>query len=453
MSNDFKTMIKNAWKRDKLGTSLFTIGSILFEASIIISIIERLGLIPFTENTPIVVLMIGIGVPFILSGICIHLQPSKFPLSVYKGIYERYIEENMILIIECMTSIIAITLLFMSYPDGWHYPYVYIMILPYIICIILMTTNILSNIDKKEEEIDFIRRELEDSKRTIKEKDELNQDNAAPEYVTSFATGLKRNIDELISIMGVLKTSIDKGSKNITDITISVANKYRLDNEQLHKDVQNFKQRTEKDKTDSKERANERMIKSLMGTLYNIDELKRYKEKDAYTVGDVDKIKEDIYNILKVEDIEIINPSIGDDFDDKKCCAIQIIDTDKFPGKKVVDIKKIGCMFKSGKVIKYADVIVSKGKDNKEDVKVDNKEDIKISEIVELGDKGQIVRNKITDGKVDTKVDINIEKDINDKADTKVDTKIENDIKDKVDTKEKTEDKRIFRRIKIPKWR
>jgi molecular chaperone GrpE (heat shock protein) len=134
-----------------------------------------------------------------------------------------------------------------------------------------MITNILSNIDKKEEEIEFIRRELEDSKTTIKEQEKLCEDNAAPEYVTSFATGLKRNVDELISIMGVLKTSIDHGAKDIANMTTSVANKYRFDNEQLHKDVQNFKQRAEKEKIDSKERANERLIKSLMNTLFNID--------------------------------------------------------------------------------------------------------------------------------------------------------------------------------------
>jgi hypothetical protein len=155
--------------------------------------------------------------------------------------------------------------------------------------------------------------------------------------------------------------------------------------------------------------------------------LKQYKDKDAYTVGDVDKIKEDIYNILKSEDVEIINPSIGDDFDDKKCCAIQTIDTDKFPGKKVVDIKKIGCMYKSGKVIKYADVIVSKGKEIKEDVKAENKQDIKISENVEIGDKGQMIQpiGEKIETKIDTKVDIKIGKDIKTKVDDRIDIKID----------------------------
>lgn len=95
--------------------------------------------------------------------------------------------------------------------------------------------------------------------------------------------------------------------------------------------------------------------------LHGIDYTLKYKDnKDINNMtNDVEGIKKDLNNILKDEEVEIINPSIGDDFDDTKYCAVQVIETDKSPNNKIMDVKKLGYRFKSGKVI-CADVVVSK---------------------------------------------------------------------------------------------
>jgi len=342
------------------------------------------------------------------------------------GNYDEWTDKNFvgnsgILIIELVASLVLAILLFASYPNGWNYPNFYILILLYATCLLLLTVGVLSNMSEKETDISYMRKEIECSNMIIEEREEMCKDNSAPDYTTDFAKKLNGNIDDLKIIMDELKISIDIGAKGIAERTATVANKYRSDNEKLHNDLQGFKQRTEKEKIESKERANERVIKSLMSTLYSIDELSKYRDKDAnYTVGDIGKIKEDIYNIIKNESVDIINPSIGDNFDDKKCCAVKTIETDKFPGNKIVDIKKIGCMFKSGKVINYADVVVSKSdikvEDNTEvDAKVDTKLDTKANI------KNQVEANKV-DTKLDTKANIKNQVEAN-KVDTKLDTK------------------------------
>lgn len=471
MSNSVMTPIINVWKRNELGTGMFIVGTISCMIGVILS---------FSGNMTDAAEMIGVGIPFILAGTNIILQPSKLPIyEMYKGFYGKCIEGNWILILECLVPTISITLFFQSYPDNWNDPIFYMVFIPYGVCIFLLTINILFSTDEKDREIDRIREELKKSHAIIREKEEMCKDDAAPNYAIDFATGINRNIDELKSIMDTLKGAIDSGAKDIAMMTASVANKYRSDNTQLHNDVQNFKQRAEKEKADFKERVNERMIKNLMNTLYEIDELRQYKDKGtSYTIGDIDKIKDNIYSIFRDEEIDIINPSIGDNFDDKKCCAIQTIETDKFPGNKIVDIKKIGCMFKSGKVIKYADVVVSKsnvktdeGVDTKiedkaktEDAKVDIKtkpEDNKADNKIKTGDMIKADNNvKIGDNKVDNKhgfldsisaflasllggqkvEDTNV--DIKTKVeDTKVDNKIKTGDKTKVDNKIKIVDK------------
>lgn len=266
MANIFTATIENAWQRNRAGSGMFIIGIILCLAGVILSFFWRLGFASYSDNTPYVIAMIGIGITFILTGINIISQPHRLP-KWYAGIYKKYIEENEVLIIESMVPIILMVLLFMSYPDGWRYPQIYIIFVPYTICIILLIINILINIGEKDTEITYIRGELNRSNIIIREKEEMHKDSAAPDYVVGFTEKLKRNIDELKSVMDDLKTNIDDGAKNISERTVSVANKYRSDNEQLHNDVQKFKQRMEKEKDEFKERANERIIKNLMKTL------------------------------------------------------------------------------------------------------------------------------------------------------------------------------------------
>jgi molecular chaperone GrpE (heat shock protein) len=254
-------------------------------------------------------------------------------------------------------------------------------------------------------------------------------------------------------IMDELKISIDIGTKDIAERTTMVANKYKLDNERLHNDLHGFKQRTEKEKIELKDRANERVIKSLMNTLYNIDELGKYRDKSAnYTVGDMGGIKDNIYDIIKNEGVDIINPSIGDNFDDKKCCAIKTIETDKFPDNRIMDIKKIGCMFKSGKVINYADVIVSKSSVKVEAVKADTKVDTKVD--VKTDTKAQIETNKtdtkaqIEAAKIDAKAQIEAAK-----IDVKTDAKAQIET-NKTDTKAQIEAAKIDAKVdtKVNTW-
>ena len=465
MTNNPVTTVKNLWRINRLGAGMFIIGAVLCITSVILSTVWRLDFASISDNEVYVVTMIEIGVPFILAGIGILLRPQKLPTcmmpeetienytigtvgSYVQGTDENYIkdahenytigtdgnhikdtnrnydewtDENFvgkseILIIELVASLVFAILLFASYPNGWNYPNFYVLILLYVTCLLLLTVGVLSNISEKETDISYMRKEIECSNMIIEEREEMCKDNSAPDYTTDFAKKLNGNIDDLKVIMDELKISIDIGAKGIAERTAMVANKYRSDNEKLHNDLQGFKQRTEKEKIESKERANERVIKSLMSTLYGIDELSKYRDKNAnYTVGDISKIKEDIYNIIKNEGVDIINPSIGDNFDDKKCCAIKTIETDKFSGNKIVDIKKIGCMFKSGKVINYADVVVSKSdikvEDNAEvDAKVDTKLDTKANIKTQVEANKANIKTQVEANKTDIKTQVEANK-------------------------------------------
>ena len=424
MTNGPVTTIKDSWRINKLGAGMFIVGTVLCAVGVILSMIWRLNFVSISDNTVYVTTIIGIGVPFIFAGIGVLLRrPRKLPTCMMsEGIIENYvrgtndnyvrgtnetyivetnenyIEKNEMIIIELVASFLLVVFLFASYPNGWDYPNFYILTVPYTICLFLLTMSVLSNVNEKETEISCIEKEVERSDMITKEKEEMCKDSSAPDYTMDFAKKLNRNIDELKTIMDELKIGIDIGARDIAERTAMVANKYKSDNDRLHNDLHGFKQRTEKEKIELKERANERVIKSLMNMLHSIDDLGKYRDKNTgYTVSDIGGIKENIYDIIKNEGVDIINPSIGDNFDDKKCCAITTVDTDKFPGNKIVDIKKIGCMFKSGKVINYADVVVSKSNVKIEDnTKVDAKADTKTQvEAAKVDTKTQIETAKI----------------------------------------------------------
>ncbi len=426
MSNDLVSTIKDVWKRNKLGTGMFVIGVILCIIGAIFFVIWKINFVSFSDKTPYVIIMILLGVPFVLTGINVMLRSPKS----YEGFYKRYIGKNDTSIIQLFVSIMFTIMLFVSYPDGWDYPTFYIIIIPYLVCTLLLTTNIFFIIDNKEKDLERTIKELEESRTIIKEKDNMSIDDTVPDYTIEFANGMKKNIEELKSIMDDLKVSIDLGTKGISDRVTKVINKYRSDNDQLHNDVQKFKQRVEKENEGFKERTNERMIKSLMNTLDNMDELISYKDRGLnYTANDVINIKGEILNILKNEGVDIIKPFIGNDFDDKKCCALQTVETKEFSDKKIVSVKKIGYMFNSGKVLRYADVVVSKGDtiinecvgaDTKiaiADIKAENDEieenlvDINIKP-VNIKEKPVNIKEKLVDINTDVKfgnIDVNVD--------------------------------------------
>jgi len=354
MTNDTTYIIKNIWRTNKLGSWMFIIGMILFIVGIICSIIWKLNLSSSPDNISYVVTAIGIGIPFIFTGINIILNPIKE--NIMLTIRERnninnctnYIGENKILSIGWMASTIFIILFFMSYPKDWYYPQIYIIYIFYvtgisllIISTFLNTANVIAKLKRYD--------------RIIKDKEEMCKEETIPDYIIEFANNLKKNIDG--------------ATANLSEKTVSSIKKYKSDNEQLRNDVQNFKQRIEKEKGDYKKYANERIIKSLMKMFYNIDYALKYKDnKDINNmINHVEGIKRDLHNILVEEEIEIINPTIGENFDDTKCCAIQVIETDKLPDNKIMEVKKLGYKFKSGKVI-CADVAVSKNNSDKKSI-------------------------------------------------------------------------------------
>ena len=360
MTNNFTHIIKNVWRINKLGSGIFISGMILFIVGIIYSIIWKANFNSSSDVISYVVTTIGTGIPFILTGINIILNPVKenLKLTIRERSYLEdcinYIEENKILSVGFVISITFIIFFFISYPEGWYYPQIYIVYILYMIGISLLIIHTFSNTAN-------IREKLEESNRIINQKEEMCKEETIPDYITEFTNNLKKDIDD--------------ATTNLSERTVSSIRKYKLDNEQLHNDVQNFKQRIEKEKDDSKKYANERIIKNLMKMFHSIDYTLKYKDnKDINNmINDVEGIKKDLNNILKDEEIEIINPSIGENFDDTKCCATQSIDTDKFPDNKIMEVKKLGYRFKSGKVI-CADVAVSKNNNKQKPIVDKNKQ-------------------------------------------------------------------------------
>lgn len=394
MTNNFTSIMKNVWKISKSGLLLFISGMILFIVDVIYSIIWRVNFSSSPDEISYIVTIIGIGIPFVLAGINMILNPVKENPNIiirgrdYLEDFMNYVKGYNMLLAGLTLSIMFIIFFFMSYPDGWYYPNTYIVYIFYMIGISMLIVDTFSNAANVIEK-------LGESNRIIKQKEDMCKEETIPDYITEFANNIKKDIDDAVD--------------NLSERTVSSIKKYRLDNEQLHIDVQNFRQRIEKEKGDSKKYANERIIKNLMKMLHSIDYTLKYKDnKDINNmINDVEGIKKDLNNIIKDEEVEIIDPSVGDDFDDTKCCAVQVIETDKSPNNKIMEVKKLGYRFKSGKVI-CADVVVSKNnskqkpiidKDNKDDNKDDKNKDKKADK-----DKPENMVNK-DDNKVDKNKD------------------------------------------------
>ena len=336
MFSSFRDNIKNIWQRKRLGFGIFVSGIALCIISAAISIILNISPTSYPGYVLYSITMIGLGLPLIFYGSNAIMK-----------------KENYMSFLGLIISISFAIIFFTSYSDRQYYDRLYVIYSFYSAGMLILIVDTFLAINKKENETVYLRGQIKDADNTITniliEKENMCKGEAIPDYINEFSDKLKQSIDSEV--------------KHLSDRTVSTIRKYKMDNDRLHDDVQKFKQRTEKEKSDFKERANEMIIKDLTNVIINIDELGQHKHPDSgYTADDIKRIKDYLFNILKDEEVEIINPSIGDNFDDKRCCAIETVENDKFPDNKIVSVKKIGCLLKSGKVVKYADVVVSKNK-------------------------------------------------------------------------------------------
>lgn len=325
--------IKNIWQRNRLGSGMFIGGIALCIISAALSIILNISPISHSGYVSYLITMIGLGLPLIFYG---------------SNTIMKYSEKNYISFLGFVITISFAILFFTSYSDSQYHDRLYVIYSFYSAGMLLLIVDTFLKINKKESDTILLLEETNKAYLMIKERYDMCKDEAVPDYISEFVKKLKEDIDSR--------------TKELSDMTIRSIRRYKTDNDRLHDDVQKFKQRTEKEKSDFKDRANEMIIKDLVNVIVNIDELGQHKHDSNYTIDDIKRIKDYLFNILKDEEVEIINPSIGDNFDDKRCCAIETVENDKFPENKIVSVKKIGCLLRSGKVVKYADVVVSKNK-------------------------------------------------------------------------------------------
>lgn len=334
MTNNIKTNLENTKRETKPGLRLFICGIALCIIGILLSIIWRINFSSDPKEISFVVTMTGIGIPIVLFGINTVLKPNL---------------EDKISFIGFAISIISIISFMASYPNSWNYPRLYMVYVPYMVGIFLLIikTFLSANhvIKEKEQVID----------RMTRENDEIIKEDAIQNYISEFTNQLKKDID--------------KSTEELSKRTILAIHKHVSEKEQFKKDIDSFIERTKKEKDELKINANRKIIESLMRPISVANEtLKRYENnkdannKDMDIVNIIKKIKGDMYEILDNQDVEIINPHIGGDFDSSVHCVVDTRETGEPSDNKIVDVIEIGCRFKSGKPIKDAKVIVSENK-------------------------------------------------------------------------------------------
>ena len=362
--------IKNTWYnlRRNLGfeTAAFMLtigiaGIILCVAGIALSFIWHLS---FRSSDPreiaIVVTSIGIGLPFILTGINAILKPPKEKISYY-----------ILLIVGFMMSILAIAIFPLLYVKGWYiYPQLYGVCIPYLGGIFLLVISTFFNVgakvteitslgerleeavanaDAKETEMVSLRINLEEAREIIKEKEEIDKEEAIPDYIGGFADEIKKNVDEF--------------TKGLNERTQSAIQKYQSSYEQLRIEIKNYEQKLKDEMREFKERANVEILKELLDTITNLDHvlntIKQRGDGEDVLFKGIKGTQEQLYKVLKSQGVETIEVSVGDGYDPEKHEVVGKIETNEYPDKTVVDVVREGCKFEKFEKVEKAKVVVS----------------------------------------------------------------------------------------------
>lgn len=126
----------------------------------------------------------------------------------------------------------------------------------------------------------------------------------------------------------------------------------------LQADFQNYRNRTEKEKSSIYKMANEGLILKVLPVLDNLDRaLQAEKEHDAFFQG-VTMIRDELVNVLKAEGLESFDPA-GEKFDANMHHAVLMEESDQHDSEHVIETFQAGYKLKD-KIIRPAMVKVAK---------------------------------------------------------------------------------------------
>lgn len=126
----------------------------------------------------------------------------------------------------------------------------------------------------------------------------------------------------------------------------------------LQADFQNYRNRTDKERSSIYKMANESLILKILPVLDNLDRaLKAEKEEDSFFQG-VTMIRQELYDVIKAEGLEGFDP-IGEKFDANLHHAVLMEESDDYESEHVIETFQVGYKLRD-KLIRPAMVKVAK---------------------------------------------------------------------------------------------
>lgn len=118
-------------------------------------------------------------------------------------------------------------------------------------------------------------------------------------------------------------------------------------------DYDNLSKRVERERQDLGKLASIAVLAKLLPVLDNIERAQVHLQDSglAIAIGE-------FVNILKDEGLSLINPNIGDDFDEQQMEAIEVVKGEE--DNKVAEVILTGWKYNDGSVVRHAKVIVSR---------------------------------------------------------------------------------------------
>lgn len=197
---------------------------------------------------------------------------------------------------------------------------------------------------------------VEDSKKNAEEQEVTTEEVTMEEEMDSASEQLEEtveneNVEEAVTeeesedVFGKLKKEVDE-----------YQNKYL----RLNADFQNFRKRSEKEKTELYKYANEKLIIDLLPLVDNMERALDHidEENKASVVDGLKMIHKSFMDTLAKNDVEAIN-AIGEEFDPQIHNAVMMEESEEHESNKVIEEFQKGYRLKE-KVIRHSMVKVSK---------------------------------------------------------------------------------------------
>jgi len=361
--------VKKVWQksRNSPGPTITIVGIVSCLVGASFFFIWKVGPASDFQRIFIVVTTIGIGLSLILTGINAILKPPEKEFSyVIFGVGAS------------ISAMIVLALYPALSPEGWYWPALWTIGGLYLVGISALvisaflntsaklteTTSLedrlkkaVANTDEKETEILSLREDLEEARTIIEEKEKVSKEEAIPDDIDKLTAKLKENIDEF--------------AKELNETTRLAIHKHRLNYEQIRNEVENYRQRMEKEKVGLKEQANMKILKNLLEPLGNIDralvvmkQTRDATEDRKYVVEGIEGMRDQLCKVFESEGAGIIEPVVGEEFDYERHEAVDRIETAEYPEDRVMEVKRRGFWITTsqGVVTEQAKVVVSKRK-------------------------------------------------------------------------------------------